>query len=728
MNFQLAQHNNQIMVTIVDNTMGACLLCDAAHSILYANSMATVLLQDAAVLVGQKLCEVFAGFSKCEEAQNIQDSSPINSFAFPQKDSCVLTLYGKRNGKDCKYLLWTLQVSFEQQDFVLVCFKEVPIVNSPSSTEACIEKKYYQEQLDELKRLNEKLRIENTERRAVGRALLRAESRYRDIFDNAVEAIFQWNSSWQLLSANRSCAAMFGYATVNEMMDHTSFGGFAMCYDSNECARLVAELESKGGVSNFEFQLRTKGGQFLWVNLNARRVPGILDRASYYEGFMEDISERYDAKKKLEYQAFHDPLTGLANRALFTDHLQMSLNRFSRNKSQRFAVLFLDLDRFKMVNDTYGHAAGDLVLRHAGNAIHSCVRDHDTVARFGGDEFGVILEGFENADFVITVVERMRDALTAPLYIGEHSIHFGVSIGIVISDDKYMNIDDVLRDADTAMYKAKGELGHYYQIFNGELEAESVAKLKMHMDLRLAEKDGDFEIYFQPIVSLATHKTEALEAILIWKRGDELVLPRGYMPVAESIGMSGRLNVIRLHKIFTQMVAWSKIYSKPVQIYTRITWKQFLQPDFIPQLNDLINATGVNPKNLHFEIHDREIIFPKGDSTARETIEQLHSLGIKLCLGNFGGSVPSLAILQNLPVSALKIYREIIEKSLVDKRGLAIIRGLALLGHECGLQLILDGFEGEKHFALLGQVEYCYGQGNYFSPLVMAKDVEKYLS
>ncbi len=590
-----------------------------------------------------------------------------------------------------------------------------------------IEMQNCQRQIEELKKLNEKLMMENSERRAVARALLRAESRYRDIFDNAVEAIFQWTPSWHLLSANRSCARMFGFATVNEMMDETAFGGFVLCHDAEICARLINELESRGGVANFEFQLRMRNGEPLWVNLNARRVAGLLEKNSYYEGFMEDISERYDAQKKLEYQAFHDTLTGLANRALFTDRLQLALSRFLRNKANHFAVLFLDLDNFKMVNDTYGHAVGDMVLRHAGKMMRACVREHDTVARFGCDEFGVILEGFDSADFVINVAERIRECMVTPLTIADHAIHFGVSIGIVLGAKKYTNIDDILRDVDTAMYKAKFEPAHYYQVFTGELEAETMAKVRMNKELHKAEEKGEFEVLFQPIVELPSKKVTALEGVLVWNRGGDVLLPAEYMPLAESIGMAGRLNSIRLKNIFSKMVNWEKKYGSCFPMHVRMSKKQLLHMDCIKMIEELIKSTGVNPKQLYLEIHDMDLLSPQGDVVARNTIEKLHELGIQICFGNFGGAVAAISILQDLPVAKLKSYGVIMEKSIADQRAVAILGALTQLGRDVGIDVIIDGVNTQEHFDLIKNIPYCYGQGNYFASLLSAELVEKYL-
>lgn len=567
------------------------------------------------------------------------------------------------------------------------------------------------EQNKELMRINAQLRIENAERNAVAQALRRAESRYRDIFDNATEGIFQWTPDWRLLSANQSLARMMGFSTVNALFTGMA-DAFHFCYSPAVEKELAAELERKGHIHNFELQLVRQDGTQLWTSMNARRVTGPEGYTNYYEAFIENISSRKLTEEKLVYQAFHDPLTGLANRALFHDRLRMALRRASRQPNYSFAVLYLDLDRFKIVNDSFGHNAGDDVLCHAAVGILSCVREVDTVARFGGDEFAVLIEEMERGALAVRVAKRIHAVLSQPFTIQEQEISVGASIGIVLKAENYELPEDILRDADTAMYRAKADRGVCFKVFTLKMREETLESIVFETDLRQGIKNEEFYLDYQPVVYMETGKLYGFEALLRWNRKGEIVSPAYFIPVAEDTGLIKNLGLYMIEHVCRQVVEWKSQCDIPFATHLNISGRQLIYPGFPREVQQILERTGVDPACLLFEITESVLLDNGGPCI--QGIKQIRDLGVQFCLDDFGTGFSSLSYLRQLPLNCIKVDRSFVSDVESDPHALVIVRNLMSLGQDLGLAVIVEGLERESQVEALLSAGCDLAQGFYF--------------
>ncbi|MDL2216489.1 EAL domain-containing protein [Desulfovibrio sp. OttesenSCG-928-M14] len=580
-----------------------------------------------------------------------------------------------------------------------------------------------QEQNRELMRANAQLRIENAERSAVAQALRRAEARYRDIFDNATEGIFQWTPDWRLVSANMSFARMLGYSTVNALFLRVAEGSFHFCYSPTVEKDLVAELERKGLISNFEFQVVRRDGTQLWASMNARRVVGPGGYTNYYEAFIENISSRKLTEEKLVYQAFHDPLTGLANRALFHDRLRMAIRRASRQPNYSFAVLYLDLDRFKMVNDSFGHNTGDDVLCHAAVGILSCVREVDTVARFGGDEFAVLIEEMERGSFAVRVAKRIHAVLSQPFMVKEQEINIGASIGIVLRAENYELPEDLLRDADTAMYRAKADRGICFKVFSQKMRDETIESIVFETDLRQGLKTEEFHVEYQPVVYMDNGSLYGFEALLRWNRKGEVVSPAYFIPVAEETGLIKNLGLHMIESVCSQVVAWQKECNVPFVTHLNISGRQLIVPSFPRDVEKILEKTGVDPSTVLFEITE-SVLLDNGGACI-QGIHQIRELGVQFCLDDFGTGFSSLSYLRQLPLSCIKIDRSFVSEVETDPHALVIVRNLLSLGQDLGLSVIVEGIERNSQVEALIASGCTLAQGFYFHrPLPVERATE----
>ncbi|MDL2280147.1 EAL domain-containing protein [Desulfovibrio sp. OttesenSCG-928-G11] len=569
-----------------------------------------------------------------------------------------------------------------------------------------------QEQNRELMRANAQLRIENAERSAVAQALRRAEARYRDIFDNATEGIFQWTPDWRLVSANMSFARMLGYSTVNSLFLSVADSSFHFCYSPSVEKDMVSELERKGTVSNFEFQVVRRDGTQLWASMNARRVTGPGGYTNYYEAFIENISSRKLTEEKLVYQAFHDPLTGLANRALFHDRLRMAIRRASRQSNYSFAVLYLDLDRFKMVNDSFGHNTGDDVLCHAAVGILSCVREVDTVARFGGDEFAVLIEEMERGSFAVRVAKRIHAVLSQPFMVKDQEINIGASIGIVLRAENYELPEDILRDADTAMYRAKADRGICFKVFSQKMRDETIESIVFETDLRQGLKTEEFHVEYQPVVYMDNGDMYGFEALLRWNRKGEVVSPTYFIPVAEETGLIKNLGLHMIESVCSQVVEWQKKFSTPFLTHLNISGRQLIVPSFPRDVEKILERTGVDPATVLFEITE-SVLLDNGGACI-QGIQHIRELGIQFCLDDFGTGFSSLSYLRQLPLSCIKVDRSFVSEVETDPHALVIVRNLLSLGQDLGLSVIVEGIERQSQVESLLSAGCTLAQGYYF--------------
>jgi diguanylate cyclase (GGDEF)-like protein len=437
---------------------------------------------------------------------------------------------------------------------------------------------------------------------------------------------------------------------------------------------------------------------------------------SRYIAEQERISRALEeTKEHFRHAAFHDALTDLPNRALLTEHIKLAIERPRDRNELLFAVLFLDLDRFKNINDSLGHIAGDQLLIATARALETCMRPMDTVARLGGDEFAILLDGLENQDHAIVVAERIQQALTRPFNLIGHEVYITASIGITLSNGNYTDPENVLRDADTAMYRAKEGGKARFELFDSTMHSHAVALLKLENDLRRAVERNEFQVYYQPIISLETDELYGFEALVRWHHPERgLVSPDTFIPVAEETGLIVDIGKQVLYESCRQMREWhASAPGNPLTISVNLSAKQFAQPDLIGQVKKVLEDTGLGAEHVKLEI--TESVVMKNAEIATELLMQLCALGVHLSIDDFGTGYSSLSYLHRFPVTTLKIDRSFIGRMGHGGENSEIVRTINTLAHNLGMEVIAEGVETVEQLEQLKSMNCALGQGYLFS-------------
>lgn len=428
-----------------------------------------------------------------------------------------------------------------------------------------------------------------------------------------------------------------------------------------------------------------------------------------------------ETKEHFRHAAFHDALTDLPNRALLTEHIKLAIERPRDRDEWLFAVLFLDLDRFKNINDSLGHIAGDQLLIATARCLETCMRPMDTVARLGGDEFAILLDGLESQDHAIVVAERIQQALTRPFNLIGHEVYITASIGITMSNGNYTDPENVLRDADTAMYRAKERGKARFELFDSTMHSHAVALLQLENDLRRAIERNEFQVYYQPIICLDNDELYGFEGLVRWNHPERgLVSPDSFIPIAEETGLIVDIGRWVLHESCRQMREWqSSSPHKPLTISVNLSAKQFAQPDLIGQVKNILGETGLEAKYLKLEI--TESVVMKNAEIATAMLMQLCALGVHLSIDDFGTGYSSLSYLHRFPVKTLKIDRSFIGRMGQGGENSEIVRTINTLANNLGMEVVAEGVETADQLAQLKAIRCTLGQGYLFSRPLDAK-------
>jgi diguanylate cyclase (GGDEF)-like protein len=425
--------------------------------------------------------------------------------------------------------------------------------------------------------------------------------------------------------------------------------------------------------------------------------------------------ERKQYEQRLVHNAFHDSLTGLPNRALFLDHLALSMARARRNPQALYAVLFLDLDRFKVINDSLGHLVADRTLIEVAARLQTMLRATDTVARFGGDEFAVLLDDLREISNVPRMVERIRKELQVPVRLGDQEVYTSASIGVVIGSADYSQPEDILQDADIALYQAKTQGRARYIIFDTGMRERAMQLLQVEMDLRQAMERQELRVFYQPIVSLETGKITGFEALLRWQHPERGLLSAGqFLPVAEETEIIIPISKWVLGEVCAQLQVWQRQFlsDPPVSVSVNLTSRYLSKPDLVEEVTHLIDQSHIDPHSLRLEITESQIMEdPKAIS---KTLVDLSSYGVQVYIDDFGTGYSSLSYLSNFRVQALKIDYSFIKKLNGDDRDDAIVRAVVGLGLNLGLDVVAEGVETPDQLEFLRTIRCQYGQGYYF--------------
>ncbi len=476
-------------------------------------------------------------------------------------------------------------------------------------------------------------------------------------------------------------------------------------------------LNDKKSYHNLESKV--KGHFFSWTYTPA---PG--SKAVHLHGF--NISDQKYFEEKLLHESLHDKLTGLPNRSLFYDELARSIKIAQRRDDFHFAVLFLDMGRFKLINDSLGHLIGDKVLVEVANRLSSCLRPEDTAARFGGDEFIILLNNISDKNDPARVAERIQKKLSLPLNIENHEIFPSASIGITLSADEYKNPEEILRDANTAMYKAKAEGLSRYKIFKKSMHKQAVKLMELENSLQNALERGEFRIYYQPIVFLGSMKIAGFEALIRWQHPKSgLVMPENFIHTIEETGQIIPIGEWVIREACAQLGAWHRKYpdKRNLFISVNLSARQFAQPDLIEKISRIFYDENLSPGHLHLEI--TESIIMSSHIRINKMLRELREMDVRIGIDDFGMGYSSLSSLHQFPIQTLKIDRSFIAGMNNNDWTLVIPQTIISLGKNMQMDVIAEGVEKIEQLNQLKKFGCGYAQGYFFSPPVDSRNAEQ---
>lgn len=560
-----------------------------------------------------------------------------------------------------------------------------------------------------------------TVRRTSEEALKEAERRYRSIFENTVEGIFQSSAQGQYLRANPALAKIYGYDSPEELVSKLNDIEKQLYVDPARRQEFLRTMQSRQHSTNFESQVFRRDGSIIWISENARAVRDDNDEFLYFEGTVEDITDRKNYNQRIEYQATHDDLTGLPNRALLKDRLQQAISNADRTGSQ-VAVVFVDLDKFKDVNDSMGHLAGDQLLITMGQRLQSCVRDSDTVARPGGDEFVLILSNLHNLQSLSQTLERILSATAKPATIQQREFIVTSSLGVSLYPDDGKDCDTLLKNADTAMYEAKKAGKNNFQFFTRELNAILVGRLELEYRLRQALKLDEFVLHYQPKVSIATQELKGVEALIRWNKPNQgLITPANFISVAEESNLIEHMGKWVLQTACTQSALLSKLTGKAFPISVNVSARQFYHRQFVRSVESILAKSNLEPSSLEIEI--TESVLVEQTKEFINVLKNLKAMGVKLAIDDFGTGYSSIGYLKHFPVDNLKIDQSFVRGLEADSSNQAILKAIVVLGHNLGLNVIAEGVETAAERDFLASIGCDEMQGFFYSKALSPEDL-----
>ncbi|MFN8582965.1 MAG: EAL domain-containing protein [Gemmatimonadaceae bacterium] len=452
-----------------------------------------------------------------------------------------------------------------------------------------------------------------------------------------------------------------------------------------------------------------------WSSVHERMLRDMADMAATEIQLRRALADRETRERQLQHDSLHDALTGLPNRTLFMRRLTDASMRAKRGDDGLFAVLFLDLDDFKTVNDRFGHRAGDEILVSAARRLEDCVRGGDLVARLGGDEFAILLERVADARDSALVAERVQAALGEPFTVGGCGYRATASIGVVLSSSGCAQPESMLRNADMAMYRAKNSGRARFEMFDRAMHEDALARLQLEQDLRRALDREDFQLHYQPIVTLSTGELAGVEALVRWKVAEgKLLAPGEFIPVAEETGLIVPLGRWVLREACQQVCRWRAEFGVPtLRLSVNLSVREFAQPDLTSAVAVILRETGLDPRALQLEITESAII--GHGHPALHTIAELRTLGVAIHLDDFGTGYSALSYLHRLPLDAVKVDRATTSVIDAEERPLQVVRSIVGLVHALGMDVVAEGITTSEQLALLRHMGCDLGQGYYFS-------------
>jgi diguanylate cyclase (GGDEF)-like protein/PAS domain S-box-containing protein len=556
------------------------------------------------------------------------------------------------------------------------------------------------------------------ERATAEEALLESEERYALAVRGANDGLWDWNFENDRVFYSPRWKSMLGFS-VDDVGDSPREWLDRIHPDDRPPFRRHLDAHLTGSTEQLEFEQRMRNfdGEYIWVLARGVAVRDENGKPYRMAGSQTDITARKRAEHQLQHDALHDSLTGLANRVLFLDRLACALADLQRQASPHFAVLFFDLDRFKNVNDSLGHSMGDKLLVGIARRLEHFLRPGDTVARLGGDEFAVLIHRVEDASGAIHVADRIQDVLSMNFSIDGHDVMVTASIGIAHSSTGYSSPEEILRDADIAMYRAKAEGKARYEIFDREMHQSAVALLKLETELRRSVHRGDFLMNYQPIVSLGNiSRIVGFEALVRWKHPERgIVTPANFIAIAEETGLIVPLGWWVLREACQQTRLWQEQFPSdpPLWISVNMSGKLFMKSNMVDELLGILEETGLEPRDLRLEVTEN-VVMDHADLAIRNLME-LRALGIQLSIDDFGTGYSSLSYLQRFHYDQLKIDRSFVSQLSSRGDSRAIVETILNLANSLGIGVVAEGIETADQVDRLKKMQCPHGQGFWFS-------------
>lgn len=574
------------------------------------------------------------------------------------------------------------------------------------------------------------LHTDITETKTVEAALAKSEARYALAAEGANDGLFEWDVDQERLYFSPRWKEILGY-DLEDLPKERGDWLDRLHPDDQELVRLEVwrSRSQKKPKLNTEFRIRRKDGSYCWVLCRAVVIFDTEGLPCRIVGSISDISERKSYEERLAHFAMHDPLTGLPNRLLLTERLERAMASFSRNKTRRYAILFIDLDNFKNVNDSLGHQVGDQLLIEVGKRIGKCVKRQDTVARLGGDEFAILLEEIACDSGAITATKRIQEALAAPFHAAARPISVTASIGVLLGTPTHTSPVEVLRDADTAMYKAKAAGRNAYAIFDAKMHQAAMARLELENDLYRAIDHQQFILHYQPIYETRTRNLCGFEALVRWLHPIKgLIPPSQFIPVAEETGQIISLGDWVTQKACETYKGWldqlPRLQIQKIRLSINVSARQFASPNFSNRITQIIQDKGIHPQHINLELTESALL--ENPTESENILGRLRALGFKIHLDDFGTGFSSLTHLQ-LPIDSVKIERQFISNICRSNRDRELVGGIINLASALSLGVIAEGVETKEQFNVLLNLNCQAAQGYYFSKPLPEQEAYKLL-
>ncbi len=568
-----------------------------------------------------------------------------------------------------------------------------------------------------------------TQKMQAEEALKLAEAKYRSIFENAIEGIFQSSLDGCFLIANPMLAKIYGYESSQDLIENLTDIQRQLYVDPSTRAELLKILKEHKEVKQFESLIYRKDGKQIWTSENVHAIYDVAGNMLYLEGTVEDITASKQAKAEIEHLAFHDSLTDLPNRLLFRDRLSIALDQAAQNLQLHLnedhkrevktvppmlAVMFLDLDRFKLVNDTMGHAAGDRLLIEVSKRLSECMIQNTFLARMGGDEFMIFVPDLQSVESIQQFAELILQSFEQPFFVEQMALYIGTSIGVSLYPNDGLDEDTLMKNADTAMFRAKERGRNHYQLYNHAIGAKVMEYVAIENGIRQALDRGEFQVFYQPQINLHTGEIDCMEALARWLHPElGWVPPNQFIPAAEEHGLIIRLGEWVLRTACQQNQAWQDMGLAPMRMAVNFSAQQFQVADLCDRVMQILKDTRLAPQYLEVEI--TESLVMQDQETTVTMLKKLRSMGISVSIDDFGTGYSSLSYLRLLPVSKVKIDASFVRETPQNAEDSAITSAIIAMAHNLNLKAIAEGVERKEQLEFLRSHDCDAVQGYFFS-------------